>query len=76
MSRNTAESSWQRLLGWIDRQRQKPGEAISTGASHATETRELAKAEQVQAWEDEGGATAGGATGGSAEPDPPADLTR
>jgi hypothetical protein len=76
MSSNAVESRWQRFLGWINRQRQEPGESVSAGASHATEGRELPKAEQVDAWEDEGGAPAVHAAGGSAVPAPPGNPTR
>jgi hypothetical protein len=75
MSSNAVESSWQRVLGWMNRQRHKPGETVSAGASHAAEAREPRHAEQVDAWEDEGGAPAVRAAGGSAVPAPPADPT-
>lgn len=62
MSKNTADSSWQRFLGWLSGQRQAPGEAPKT--------------EQIAAWEDEGGATVPPAAGNSAVPAPSGDLTR
>ena len=76
MSSNAVGSSWQRFLGCIKRQGQKSGETMSDGASHAPEAREQPRAEQVHAWEDEGGAPAVGAAGVSAVPAPPADPTR
>jgi hypothetical protein len=80
MSRHTAESSWQRFLGWIQRNPQKSGQTGTAGSSHADEARELPKPKQVNAWEDEGGATAvradGRNDGDSAAPAPPVDPTR
>lgn len=65
-------SSWQRVLGWFNRQRQGSGDKVSAGAPLATGVREQPKTERVAAWEDEGGATAIGAT----QQAPPADPTR
>jgi hypothetical protein len=66
MSSNAVESGWQRLRGWMSRYRRKSGEPTSPGTAGAAEGRELRTTEQVQAWEDEGGAPAiPGAGGGS-----------
>lgn len=66
MSSNAVESGWQRLRGWMNRQWRKSVDPISAGASEAAEGREMRSTEQVQAWEDEGGAPAiPGAGGGS-----------
>lgn len=58
MSSSAVESGWQRLRGWMNRQWRKSDEPISGGAPGAPEGRELRTTEQVQAWEDEGGAPA------------------
>ncbi len=64
MSSNALESGWQRLRGWMNRQWRRSVDPISAGASGAAEGREMRTAEQVQAWEDEGGAPARRAVGG------------
>lgn len=76
MSNNAVVSRWQRFLGWINRQRRIAGESVSAGASRAIDGRKQPKAEQVDAWEDEGGAPAVRDAGGSAVPTPPANPTR
>ena len=66
MSSNAVESGWQRLLGWMNRWWCRSVDSISAGASGAAKGPELRTTEQVQAWEDEGGAPAiPGAGGGS-----------
>lgn len=66
MSSNAVESGWQRLRGWMNRQWRKSVDPISAGVSGAAEGRGMRTTEQVQAWEDEGGAPAiPGAGGGS-----------
>jgi hypothetical protein len=66
MSSNAVESGWQRLRGWMNRQWHKSVDPVSPGGSGAAEARETRTTEQVQAWEDEGGAPAiPGAGGGS-----------
>jgi hypothetical protein len=64
MSSNAVESGWQRLRGWMKRQWRRSVDPISAGASGAAEVREMRTTEQVQAWEDEGGAPARRAIGG------------
>lgn len=64
MSSNAVESGWQRLRGWMKLQWRKSVSPIPAGAPGAAEGRELRTAEQVQAWEDEGGAPARRAVGG------------
>jgi hypothetical protein len=64
MSSNSVELGWQRLRGWMNRQWHKSVDPLSAGASGAAEGRELRTTEQVQAWEDEGGAPAPRPVGG------------
>lgn len=76
MSSNTLEPGWQRLLGWMNRRWRKSGEPVSAGESNLAEVREPCNAEQVDAWEDEGGAPAGHAAAGDrSAPVSPADPT-
>jgi len=58
MSSNAVESGWQRLRGWMNRQWRRSVDPISARASGTAEGREIRSTEQVQAWEDEGGAPA------------------
>jgi hypothetical protein len=70
MSSNAVESGWQRLRDWMNRQWGTSVDPTSAGAPGAAEGRELRTTEQVQAWEDEGGAPATpGAAGGSSARD-------
>ena len=64
MSSNAVESGWQRLRGWMNRQWRKSVDPISAGPSGAAGGREMRPTQQVQAWEDEGGAPALRAVGG------------
>lgn len=64
MSSNVVESGWQRLRGWMNRQWRKSVDPVSAGGSVAAEGREMRATEQVQTWEDEGGARVGRAVGG------------
>lgn len=69
MSSNAVESGWQRLRGWMNRQWRRSVDPMSAGASGTAQARELRSTEQVQAWEDEGGAPARRVVGGGhAEP--------
>ena len=74
MSTKAVESGWQRFRGWMNRQWRKPVDPISAGTPGAAEVRELRTKEQVQAWEDEGGApSVPAAAGGSSTQPSPAD---
>lgn len=72
MSSDAGRSNWQRFIGWWNWRPRKRGDRVSEVTSSAAEPRTPANAERVEAWEDEGGATAPRpAEGGNARSAPP-----
>lgn len=74
MNDNEIDSGWKGLLGWMHWQWGRPREPISAEATTVARGRGLRDAQQVETWEDEGGAPAGRAAGvGVSAPEPPAE---
>lgn len=74
MSSDAVESGWQRLRGWMSRRWRKSVDLVAAGTSSPSRGREMPATEQVQAWEDEGGAPARRSVrGGGSEPASQAD---